>query len=134
MWMRVFRLVGLPMGMAGLLIVLYLHNPSTVHFYPPCLLYKCTGLYCPGCGALRATHQILHGHLGTAFHLNPLYVILLPWIAYMLVSRFLCELRGWRIPSAPVSPRLIALLPAIFIVYMVLRNLPYYPFTLLAPP
>mgnify|MGYP001321608207 FL=1 len=57
---------------------LFFHNP---HQYPlPCLFHIITGLYCPGCGAGRASYSILHGRFYAAFRYNPMYVILLPCI------------------------------------------------------
>lgn len=29
---------------------------------PPCLFFRLTGLYCPGCGGTRAWIALLHGH------------------------------------------------------------------------
>lgn len=51
---------------------LYFHNPLK---YPlPCLFHVITGLYCPGCGAGRASYNILHGNFLTAFCYNPVMV------------------------------------------------------------
>lgn len=30
---------------------------------PPCLFFRLTGLYCPGCGGTRACIALLHGHI-----------------------------------------------------------------------
>jgi len=65
-------------------VCLFLFNPERYGFYPKCTLYVVTGLKCPACGALRATHQLVHGHVVTAFVLNPFFVCLLPiagWLA-----------------------------------------------------
>jgi hypothetical protein len=68
---------GLLAASAGL-AVLYFFDPATSAFYPVCALHQITGLQCPGCGGLRALHQLLHGHLGAAWRLNPLAVVFLP--------------------------------------------------------
>src|SRR6266536_3764949 len=57
---------------------LYNFNPSQFSFYPTCLFYKTTGLLCPGCGTLRAMHQLLHGQIQGAFRFNALLVSSLP--------------------------------------------------------
>ena len=62
--------------------VLFFFNPSQFGFYPTCLFYKTTGLLCPGCGTLRATHQLLHGHIEAAFRFNALIVSSLPLVAW----------------------------------------------------
>jgi hypothetical protein len=73
----VFLAAGLLAASAGM-VVLYLFDPATSGFYPVCPLHQITGLQCPGCGGLRALHQLLHGHLGAAWRLNPLVVVLPP--------------------------------------------------------
>jgi hypothetical protein len=70
---------GLLLMMVGLL---YFFPPGSVWFYPQCIFHKITGLNCPGCGGLRATHQLLHGHLKAAFALNPLVFILAPGLVW----------------------------------------------------
>src|SRR5258708_976408 len=61
--------------------VLFLFNPSEWGFYPFCFFYRTTGLLCPGCGSLRAMHQLLHGHFVAALHFNALFVLSLPLLA-----------------------------------------------------
>src|SRR6266478_6212704 len=72
-------------GVSALLIasaaVLYFFNPAQFGFYPICFFYKTTGLLCPGCGTLRALHQLLHGHFEAAFRFNPLMVSSVPIVA-----------------------------------------------------
>lgn len=80
-WFAVLRRYPLPtVGCVGLVCLwgLYHFNPQEHPFYPRCLFYQTTGLWCPGCGGLRASHQLLHGNFIAAFQLNPLAVILLP--------------------------------------------------------
>jgi membrane protease YdiL (CAAX protease family) len=69
----------------GLLVaaVFFLFNPENTRFYPKCILYQWTHIKCPGCGGLRATYQLVHGHVGTAFHYNALFVSLLPVAVWM---------------------------------------------------
>ncbi|HZV68162.1 MAG TPA: DUF2752 domain-containing protein [Saprospiraceae bacterium] len=64
-------------------IILYgLFDPEKVAF-PKCPFREFTGWLCPGCGSQRAMHQVLHGHFGAAFHLNPLFI---PGIVYIMVG------------------------------------------------
>jgi len=67
----------------GALAVLYWFNPAQHGFYPRCALYQTTGWLCPGCGSLRAMHQLLHGHVADAFRLNALLVLSLPFFAWL---------------------------------------------------
>src|SRR3954447_22940895 len=57
--------------------------PHGQAFYPQCPLYALTGVYCPGCGATRAVHALINGHLGAAAHDNVLLLVALPLVLYL---------------------------------------------------
>jgi len=59
-------------------VILYFFPPSNYPFYPECVFHAWTGLDCPGCGSLRAAHDLLHGNLIGAFYLNAAFVLFLP--------------------------------------------------------
>ena len=113
--------------------VLYRYNPLEVGFYPKCILFTLTGIYCPGCGALRASHALLHGHVLTALDYNPLFVVLLPFVAYALAGMALQALTGRRLPTYTLSGRQAKAVFWVVVAFMVLRNLPVYPLSVLAP-
>lgn len=117
----------------GTLGVLYFINPSASTLFPTCPFLAFTGCYCPGCGSLRALHQITRGHLATAFGLNPLLVLSLPFVGYFFASRTSLALRGRSLKAYFVPQAFIWALPAVIILYWVARNVPAYPFSLLAP-
>lgn len=71
------------LGLAG---VYYRFDPARYLFFPPCPFRWLTGYLCAGCGSQRAIHQLLHGQLSTAWHLNPLLVLAIP---YLLTGFFL---------------------------------------------
>lgn len=121
------------MAAVGALGVLYFINPSTSTLYPTCPFLAFTGCYCPGCGSLRALHQITRGHLATAFGLNPLLILSLPFVGYFFAARTSLALRGRSLRAFFIPPLFIRALLAVIIVYWVVRNLPAYPFSLLAP-
>src|SRR5687767_9946485 len=54
-------------------VYLFVFEPGRSGFFPICPFRFLTGFTCPGCGTTRALHQILHGHILTAFTLNPLF-------------------------------------------------------------
>lgn len=66
---------------AGAAAALYFFDPATAGFYPPCLFSALFGRECPGCGSLRAVHQMLHGNLAAAWALNKPIVVGLPLAA-----------------------------------------------------
>lgn len=102
---------------------------------PVCGLYMTTGLYCPGCGATRATHELLHGRLLAALRDNGLWVLLLPLVVYLTASEMRRLLHGRPLPGNPGGkPRLLIAVAVIVVVFSVLRNIPFYPFIMLAPP
>jgi len=68
-WLLAITLAGLSGA------VLFLFDPSQYSFYPVCVFHQLTGLQCPGCGTLRAAHQLLHGNLASAWHFNALFVV-----------------------------------------------------------
>src|ERR1700735_860826 len=114
-------------------ITLRMFDPATTVFFPPCPVHYLTGWYCPGCGSLRAIHQLLHGNLRAAWALNPLTVVLLPFLTPRLVSLALFEVRGQGLPQPFLRAGWIRALCAAIILFGIVRNLPLYPFDLLAP-
>ena len=82
-------------------------------------------MYCPGCGALRATYDVLHGNLAGAWALNPLWVMVAP----VLVVGWLRWLaRTWRAtpPEDAAGPRvwLAWACLAVVVGFGVARNIP----------
>jgi len=118
----VWLIVSSALLLAGAAI-LYFFNPAQFGFYPACLLYKTTGLLCPGCGTLRATHQLLHGHVIAAIRFNALLVSSLPFAAYGCI-RAARERAANKPALAWVRPSWLWLGLAVLIVFAILRNLP----------
>jgi hypothetical protein len=104
------------------LLVLFLCNPAEHRIFSPCPLHRLTGLYCSGCGSLRAAHLLLHGNLAGALRMNPLMVFLLPIVGLLALRPS---------PAYPKWMPWAAL--AILILYGIARNIPLWPFILLAP-
>lgn len=112
---------------------LYLFNPSTSSSFPTCPFLALTGCSCPGCGSLRAIHQLTRGHLVAALGLNPFMVLSLPFISYFFASRAMLAFVGRPLKTFFLRPELIWALLGIILAYWILRNVPVYPFSLLAP-
>jgi hypothetical protein len=123
---------GASLAAAGF-ATLFLFDPSTSAFYPPCPFHALTGLYCPGCGTTRAAHELLHGDLAAAFGLNPLMVLALPYLGYSAATYAIPGLGGRPLKGFLASPRFAWLVLRFVLLFWLLRNIPLYPFSLLAP-
>jgi hypothetical protein len=125
--------VAVTIGIIGLAI-LYRQDPAEGGFYPPCIFHYLTGFHCPGCGTLRAMHQLLHGNFAAAWAMNPLAICLLPGLAAAIIFG---EVAAWREVPANLSRRLganwIWALFVVIVAYGILRNVPAWPWNLLAP-
>ena len=128
-WLHVAAIVTAPVVCA----VLYLADPSGSGLYPLCPFRAMTGLYCPGCGTLRAGNRLLQGRLDDALALNPLAVLAVPVALYALASSLLVVTRGRALPRIAPSRAWIWILAAVVVAFGVVRNIPVHPFTLLAP-
>ena len=113
--------------------VLYAYDPSTSGLYPQCPFHFLTGLHCPGCGTLRALHQASTGDIVAAFGLNPLMMSSVPFVGYALLSGIRRDLTGRSLPTVFIPSFWIWLLLGVVISFWVLRNIPVYPFSVLAP-
>jgi hypothetical protein len=105
--------------------LLWWFDPAEVNL-PLCSFHAMTGLDCPGCGATRATHELLHGRLAAAMRYNALWVCLLPLAAYMVVSEW--RLLGGRRPlpgNLARQTRFWLALAAVALLFFVVRNLPW---------
>ncbi|MBN6151902.1 DUF2752 domain-containing protein [Xanthomonas sp. AmX2] len=112
--------------------LLYRFDPNAAgNPFAPCLFRAFTGYYCPGCGMTRALHALVHLDPLGALAMNPGAMLVLA-----LVPGLVAWKAGWRAawfaPVVGVVSRpnfwLLAL-PG----YWIARNLPWFPFTLLAP-
>jgi|GEM_PF-36341 len=119
--------------LAGLLLAAFLATPGKTSWLPGCQFNLLTGLYCPGCGSTRAYHALTHGHLLAALRMNALAVSVLPLLIAGMVSQTRHARRGTPYKALLYSPRLAWTITAIIIAFGILRNLPWRPFTLLAP-
>ena len=131
--MRRIGIAGVVFLVLVFFVVMFWFEPEKSGVFPPCLFHALTGWYCPGCGSARGLHQLLHGHVLTAFGLNPLMVLSLPFLSYGLISRILFLGTNRRLPSVFIPARWIWALLTVIILFWILRNIPHYPFTLLAP-
>ncbi|WP_019201369.1 DUF2752 domain-containing protein [Tsukamurella sp. 1534] len=125
------RAIAAPLAVAGgaaaLVGALHLRDPHIEYSWGVCPLYAVTGLYCPGCGGLRAVNDVTNGAFGAAFASNLLvypigFLLLWVWLAW-LGNRV-----GFRVPDVPRSKGLWIGAGVLVVVWTVARNLPGSPF------
>jgi len=102
--------------------------------FPACQFRAVTGLWCPGCGLTRGFHELLTGHPLAALGYNVFVPVVLVGVlaAYWSWVRRSWGLTPLRRPTW-TQPFLTWMLPAMLVVYGVLRNIPAAPFDALAP-
>ena len=103
-------------------LLIYFNNPVKTAWMPKCPSYLLTGLHCPGCGATRAFYALLHGNVIAALRCN---VLLFPMLATAIAL--------WIRPDWARKKYVGITVASVIILFAILRNLPFYPFNLLAP-
>ncbi len=101
------------------------HQPDS--FFPLCPFHLLTGWNCPGCGALRMTHDVLHGDLLAAINDNVVLLVGIPLLVGWVVLRR--RSGKWPLTLPAIATVIITLLA-----WALVRNLPGFPLvpTLLA--
>jgi hypothetical protein len=98
-------------------------DPNQPGHYPTCPFLGLTGAYCPGCGSLRAVHDLAHGDLAAAVARNPFTVVALVGLAvgWAWWARRLWrgQQRTWATPAWAVYAFL-----GVVLAFWVLRNVP----------
>jgi uncharacterized membrane protein (GlpM family) len=92
-----------------------------------------TGWYCPGCGTLWAVHELLSGRILSALSSNALAVIAIPFLLGAYLERVYWFVTKERLRKKPLRPVWIWAILAVIILFAVVRNIPVYPFSFLAP-
>ena len=137
-------LVG-PVWIAGIAsigtVYVGLVDPNQPGHYLTCPLKALTGLDCPFCGGLRATHALTRGDVVAAADHNLLFVVLLPLLVWLFFRWARRSWSSYRSPGIPgevnvwqragdvtlfrscVLPWVV---PAVALGWAVLRNLPAF--------
>lgn len=109
-------------------------DPNVAGRYPVCPSLTLFGVLCPFCGGLRATHALSHGDLQAMVSSNLLLPLIVVASVWAWLSWTSSRLGGrWSVRAVPWGPRIAATAGLIALAYGILRNLPWPPFTVLAP-
>jgi hypothetical protein len=102
---------------------LFVRDPHQHGSWGFCPMYAATGIYCPGCGGLRAVNDLTHGQVGAAFSSNILVTALIPVAVVLLGLWAVDRWRGRyrRIPWQRLRPVIYGLL-VVMALFTVARN------------
>lgn len=105
------------------LAVLATVDPHQPGHYPTCPFLALTGWFCPGCGSLRALHDLTQLDAAGAWGMNPLLLVVLPFLVVTWVLWTRRAVRGT--PKSRLLPgwAVIGLL-VVLVAYGVARNVP----------
>jgi hypothetical protein len=114
-------------GLAAATTLLAVVDPNEPGHYPICPTKYLLGVDCPGCGGLRATHDLAHGDIAGALDHNAFFVLAVPVILYFLARWVWHAWRGTQ--PRPWPPRLtrglLIAAAALLCVFTVVRNIPF---------
>ena len=102
--------------------ILCIVDPRTVNILPKCIFYQLTSLHCPGCGNTRALYHLIHGEFLLSVRNN---CLLIPAIILLTILMIF--------PKLALKKSICYTVLAITVLFFILRNIPMYPFSLLAP-
>jgi len=110
---------------------IYLYRYGNPFFCP---VKKFTELYCPGCGSGRSAYYLIHGNIIKALRYNALFVLFFPFAVYYLLKFYVSILFKKEIlPFFCITQKMSLVITMVLIIFTVARNIPLYPFSILAP-
>ncbi len=118
----ILPVIGYTVFFTAAAVFLNYFPPGKTEFLPQCISYSVFHFYCPGCGCTRALYLLSQGDLAGSLRQNLLLIPAWITIAYLLLK-----------PPKPDSPVFSWSILVVFILFMILRNIPVYPLSLLAP-
>jgi len=125
--------IGLLTVISILAALFYFLNPAEHQLFPKCIFYSTTGYHCPGCGSQRAIHSLLHLDFTGVVSNNILFLPAALLVIYHYVHPLLNKLFNWKLPNIFYYKSTPWIILVIVVLFWILRNLPFYPFTFLAP-
>lgn len=101
-------------------IIYYTTDPASATWMPQCYVRQLTGYDCPGCGAQRGLHALLHGEWARALSHNYLLAVAVPVALLYGVSSL--STRWQRLHRALESRRALLLYIVLIYAWWGLRN------------
>ena len=131
--MKKIYTAGLLIGMLLIAVLFFILDPNEQVIFPRCIFYSFSGYYCPGCGSQRAIHNLLHLNFSGVVQNNILFLPAVLAIIYHYLYSILNRLFNWRLPNIFYMKNTPWIIFGIILLFWLLRNLPFYPFSVLTP-
>jgi len=114
-------------GAAGLASVTLLHvrDPHAYGSYGLCPFRALTGLWCPGCGGLRAVNDLTHLEFGPAVSSNVVVVALVLVVGVAFLWWLPRRWRGENARMLVLDARGATVVLALLAVFTIVRNTPW---------
>ncbi|MEN8116401.1 MAG: DUF2752 domain-containing protein [Bacteroidota bacterium] len=125
--------LGLLFIIIGIAVLFFVLDPEKHKIFPNCLFHSLTGGYCPGCGSQRALHNLLHLNFAGVVRNNFLFLPAALFILYHYLHPVLNKTFKWKLPNLFYKKYTPWVVFVIVILFWILRNLTWYPFSVLAP-
>lgn len=71
---------------AAIISLIHIFQINYQLFLLPCLFYKLTSIYCPGCGGTRSVQSMMQGHILSSIRYNPIVFYGLIVYAWYMIS------------------------------------------------
>lgn len=125
--------LGLLLGIIGVAVLFFVLDPNKHELFPRCLFHSLTGAHCPGCGSQRALHSLLHFDIVGVVSYNFLFLPAGLLILYHYVHPLLNHAFSWKLPNLFYMKYTPWVVFIVVILFWIARNLPWFPFSVLAP-
>lgn len=114
------------------ILISFFNSSVLLKYLSVCIFHRLTGFYCPLCGITRSLTLGINGKLIKAFSHNSLFYILLVYVLILLLYHYFIKKQksNNKILFTKIHITIIISLTGLF---WILRNLPLFPFSYLAP-
>ncbi len=117
----------------GVAILFFVLDPNKHSIFPQCAFHSLTGAFCPGCGSQRALHSLLHLDIAGVVSYNFLFLPATLLLLYHYLHPWLNRWLSLKLPNLFYLKNTPWVIFAVVMLFWIFRNLPWYPFSVLAP-
>lgn len=100
-------------------LLFYLHFGFAI----PCIFNLVTGLQCPGCGVTRMIASLTRLDFASAWHYNPVVLIMSPLIAYIIIKAVIQWIKYGNTKSNRAENVMQCLMVVVLVVFGIVRNI-----------